>query len=287
MVEQLAGDYPNNFAALTMHVNGDSYAIPWGQERLDTFYGLAGAAPTFVVDTRLNCQASDYRYCVEQQLGSSTDTTIELSARPAGGGSWDVAANICLENRNARQVRLYVAATLDSPPGLPPDSTHVLMQTVQESDAVLPANGCETVITRVNLDPVSMAQTEDIAIIAWVQKPFTGAPSTVYQAGIMRWPFPTDAQLVSIEIEPDDVSMAVGEHLEFTATGRDQFGGVFSFQNPTWSLGESGSGAGTFSRALETPPLSSQRPPREAVRSSAPKTAFPAPPKLRSLIHLV
>ena len=59
--------------------------IPWGQNRLDVFYGVAGATPTFMVDALWNCQPSDYRYYVEQQLAQPTDVTLELSGSQVGG----------------------------------------------------------------------------------------------------------------------------------------------------------------------------------------------------------
>jgi plastocyanin len=68
----------------------------------------------------------------------------------------------------------------------------------------------------------------------------------VYQAGIMRWPFPAGSALTTIEVTPGDATMIVGEELEFTATGRDQSGAIVALENPTWSLGQSGSGSGSF-----------------------------------------
>ena len=92
MVEQIAEDYPDRFAPLTMHLNGDAWTIPWGQDRSDLFYGIAGLTPTFMVDALWNCQSSDYRYYVEQELAVPTDVTLELSANQVGGDTWDVTA---------------------------------------------------------------------------------------------------------------------------------------------------------------------------------------------------
>ena len=52
MVEQLAASHPDRFAAVTMHVNGDGYDTPWGQNRLDVFYSLGSAVPTFMFDRK-------------------------------------------------------------------------------------------------------------------------------------------------------------------------------------------------------------------------------------------
>jgi plastocyanin len=120
------------------------------------------------------------------------------------------------------------------------------MQKVSETDINLSGGGCQDVTTRINFDPLSMANTSNIVIIAWAQKPSVSTPAAVYQTGIMRWPFPAGSQLTTIEVTPVDVTMAVGEQVDFTATGKDQSGETFPLENPTWSLGGSGSGGGTF-----------------------------------------
>jgi plastocyanin len=143
-------------------------------------------------------------------------------------------------------VRIFIAPTLDHHPDLQSYSTNLLMQQVSETDITLSSAGCEDVTSRIKFDPVSMANTSNIVIIAWAQMPAASAPTTVFQAGIMRWPFPAGSQLTTIEVSPTDVSMAVGEHIEFTAVGKDQSGAVIPLENPMWSLGGSGSGGGTF-----------------------------------------
>ena len=173
-----------------MHVNDDGFDIPWGQNRLDVFYGLAAAAPTFMVDALWNSQLADYRYHVELQMAQPTDVTLELSGNPVGGSTFDLTARVCLEGGGSRPVRVYTAATLDHHPDLQRYSTNVLMQKVSETDVNLSGGGCQDVTSRITFDPVSMSQSSDIVIIAWVQAPASSGPTTVYQAGIMRWPFP-------------------------------------------------------------------------------------------------
>ena len=246
MVEQIADDYPDRFAPMTMHLNGDPWTTPWGQNRIDVFYGLAGVTPTFMVDALWNCQLSDYRYYVEEQLAIPTDVTLELSGSQVGSDTWDVTARVCLEGGGSRPVRVYTAATLDEHPDLQRYSTNVLMQPATETDITLTGAGCEDVTSRIKFDPVSMANTSNIVIIAWAQMPATSAPTTVFQAGIMRWPFPVGSQLTTIEVSPMDVTMAVGEQIEFTAVGKDQSGAIIPLENPMWSLGGSGNGGGTF-----------------------------------------
>jgi len=246
VVEQLAIDYPERFAPVTMHVNDDGFDTSWGQNRLDVFYGVPAAVPTFMIDAKWSPQISDYRYYVEHQLTQPTDVTLELSGNQVGGSKWDVTARVCLEGGGSKPVRVYTAATLDDHPDLPRYATNVLMRNVFESDINLSGGDCENVTTRITFDPLSMANTSDIVIIAWAQKPSASIPTIVYQAGIMRWPFPTGSQLTTIEVAPASVTMTIGEQLDFTATGKDQSGNTYPLENPTWSLGTSGSGGGTF-----------------------------------------
>ena len=246
MVEQIAEDYPDRFAPMTMHLNGDAWTIPWGQNRSDLFYGIAGLTPTFMVDAQWNCQIADYRYYVEQQLAIPTDVTLELSASQVGGDTWDVTARVCLEGSGSRPVRVFIAPTLDNHPDLQRYSTNLLMQEPFETDITLSSAGCENVTSRIKFDPVSMANASNIVIIAWAQMPASSTPTTVFQAGIMRWPFPAGSQLTTIDVTPADVTMAVGEQIEFTAVGSDQTGAVVPIENPMWSLGGTGTGGGTF-----------------------------------------
>lgn len=246
MVEQIAEDYPDRFAPITMHVNDDGYDIPWSQNRLDVFYGVPAAVPTFMVDALWNCRPADYRYYVEQQLGQSTDVTLELTASPTGGSVWDVTARVCLEAGGARTVRVFTAPTLDEHPDLQSYSTNLLMQKPFESDISLMAGECENVTSRITFDAVSMANSSNIVVVAWAQMPAASGPTTVYQAGIMRWPFPAGSQLTTIEVAPADVTMTIGEQIVFTATGKDQSGQTIALKSPTWSLGTVGTGFGSF-----------------------------------------
>jgi len=237
VVEQLAEDYPDHFAPVTMHVNGDGYETSWGQSRLDTFYGLAGLVPTFMVDAKWQCEPSDYRYYVEQQLAQPADVTLELTGEPAGGSAWDVNARVCSEGGGDRAMRIFIAPTLDAHPELPEYTTNALMQNPSETDISLSGGECTDVSTRITLDATSVANSSNIVIVAWAQKPSATGPSTMYQAGLMRWPFPAGSRLTTITVEPSDVTIAVGEAVALNATGFDQHGAAMPLDDLVWSLG--------------------------------------------------
>jgi hypothetical protein len=246
VVEQIAEDYPTRFAPLTMHVNDDGYDVAWGQNRLDTFYGLAGAAPTFMVDALWNCQTpGDYRYYVEQELAQDADMTLELFGNHVNGATWDITARLCHEGSSSRNVRVMIAPALDEHPELQRYATNVLMQKVKETDITIAGNSCENVTSRVTFDPMSVASSSDIVIISWAQRPTETAPASVYQAALMRWPFPAGSQLATIDVSPTNVTVPVGGEVDFTAVGKDQNGQDMPLDNPRWSLGP-GNGGGSF-----------------------------------------
>lgn len=253
MISDLASAYPDRFALVTAHVNGDGYETLWGQKRLDIFYGLTATVPSFLVDGEWSCAAGDYGYCVQSQLAAPTDVTLDLGASSVGGSTWDVTARICLEGGSSRTMRLYTAATLNDYPNPPTTSRNVLMQDVLEEDLTIPGGGCQTVTTRFTFDDQSMSNPSNIAVVAWVQAPSVTGPAAVYQAGIMRWPFPEGSRLTTIDISPASVALEVGGQVQLTATGRDQYGAVVPLDNPGWSLSGAGGGDGSFAPTSGSP----------------------------------
>ncbi|MEE4273803.1 MAG: hypothetical protein V2I67_19155 [Thermoanaerobaculales bacterium] len=245
MVQQLGDTYPGRFAPITLQVNGDPFTVPWSQDRLDLFYGLTAAVPTFMVDALINSRPGDYISDVEQRMGQPTDVTLELTGDPVGGSTWDITAQVCLEGGGSRPVRVFVAPTLDHHPDLQSYATNVLMQKVFETNVTLNGGGCSSVTDRIDFDPLSMANSSDIVVVAWVQDPASSIPATIYQAGLMRWPFPSGSQLAAIDVTPLDATLNVGDEVVFTATGRDQHGAPFPLSAPVWSFGV-GDGTGSL-----------------------------------------
>jgi plastocyanin len=249
VVEDIAEDYPETFAPITMHVNDDSYSTAWGQGRIDSFYGQSGFTPTFIVDGVWIASASEYRFYVEQQLASPTDMTIDMSANQVASSTWDVTARVCKEGSGSRQVRVYIAQTLDQYPSPPDYSTNVLRQDVPTQDITVSGGGCQDVTAQVTLDSISMSNLSNVVFVAWAQAPSNTGPAEVYQAGLMRYPFPAGSQLTTIDIAPVDPEVEVGGEVVFTATGKDQFGDPYPLSDPSWSLAGSGTGDGTFNPA--------------------------------------
>ncbi len=181
-----------------------------------------------------------------KQLVVPTDVTLELSGSQVGGDTWDVTARVCLEGS-----RVATGSGLHRPhPGRAPGSPEVLdqllMQEPSETDITLSGAGCENVTSRIKFDPVSMANTSNIVIIAWAQMPAASAPTTVFQAGIMRWPFPAGSLLTTIEVTPMESPWRSAIRSSSPPSARTRPAPSFRFENPTWSLGGAGTGGGTF-----------------------------------------
>ena len=244
MVSDLIDQNSGRFAVVTSHI-GDVYAVPWGEDRLASYYSLGTTTPTLMVDGWFDCPQRNYSDCLAQQLAVPSDTTIDLSGSQVSGATWDITAEICVENgAPSRTMRIYTAATLDDYPNPPEHSRNVLMQAVPSGDVTLSGGACSTVTQRITFDATSWSSPNDIVVIAWAQEPNAAGPANAYQAAIMPWPFPAGAELSSIVVEPSLADLEVGDTLRYTATGKDQNGNDFELTDPVWYT--TGSGAGTF-----------------------------------------
>jgi len=246
VVSDLIDSHAGRYAVVSYHIN-DSYEIPWGLSRLDDFYSMNDATPTMIYDGVQQCQNSDFALCLDQRLAQPSDMSISLSARQNGGPQWVIVADLCLSGGGSRNMRFYLAETLNDYPNPPEHSRNVLMQTPQTRDFSLAGGECTTIETVVDFDSTSWADQSNITVIAWAQAPSASGPADVYQAAIMQWPFPESPHLERIEIAPDTVTMDEGDRIRFSASGFDQFGHDFDIAEASWRL--SGDGSGNFSPA--------------------------------------
>jgi hypothetical protein len=188
------------FTAVQYH-SGDSYDTAFGTQR-KTFYALSGT-PLAWFDGVVKCsgaystipaQFNWYKTTYTQCLAVPTDVTIEMTATEIDSDTYDVHVKVCTEaGGTARQAKLYVVQVLDYWPASPTYQRNGHRQTAVASPAPfdLVPGQCSEVTYTFNFDATSMATPEDIKIIAWVQSTNAAAPSQVYQAGEMVWPFPS------------------------------------------------------------------------------------------------
>jgi len=247
VVSDLVDAHAGSFVLISYHID-DSYAIPWGENRLENFYFLGTTTPTLMLDGWKECPVRSYGDCVAQELGGTTDVLMTLSGSEVSGATWDVYSEVCLEDgASSKSMRIYTAATLNDYPNPPEHSRNLAMQEVSHEDLTLNGGECRQITTRFTFDAQSWAHKEEIVIISWAQEPGTTGPATTFQAAEMGWPFPANAELTSIEISPASVDLDVGDTQVFSATGKDQDGHDFPLSNPAWSA--NGDGSGEFSPA--------------------------------------
>jgi hypothetical protein len=244
VVSDLINQHSGQFAVITYHY-ADAFNVPWGDERLDTFYSLGGATPTMMFDGWLNCPSRNLSDCLNQQLAVAADTTIEPAASQVSGPTWDVTAEICVDSgAPSRTMRIYTAPALNDHPNPPDYSRNLLMQAPGVEDVTLAGGNCQTVTTRITFDSESWSNQNNIVVVIWAQEPNSSGPATAFQAATMPWPFPQATELTSIVISPQTAEISVGESQGFTAVGKDQFGADFPLSNPEWSM--TGDGEGTL-----------------------------------------
>jgi hypothetical protein len=206
---------PDTFTLVQYH-SSDSYSTPFGNRR-KTFYALTGT-PLAWFDGVTECsgaystviaQYNWYKGVYDQRHVVPTDITIEMSGTEIDADTYDVHVKVCMDpGGTAKTAKLYVTQVLDYYPASTPTiyrNTH--MQTAVDDPAPisLTPGECYEVTYTFNFNAVSMAQSEDIKIVAWVQNPAASAPAENYQAAEMTWPFPSQSACPEADVNQDGV----------------------------------------------------------------------------------
>jgi hypothetical protein len=193
VVSSLIDEHPTRFAVVEYHTQFDGYDLPWGQDRLDLFYGVwcGTTIPVMMYDGFYFWDPEDYPRGLSERLGVSTDVTIELAASEQQERIWDVSATVCIESGGAdKRMRIYAVQTLDHFPSQPSYSRRTFKQAAPTRDVDLDAGGCAEVSFNFSFDDESWVSRDDIAIVSWAQETTNYGPALVFQAAEMEWPFP-------------------------------------------------------------------------------------------------
>ncbi len=190
-------NYPGSFTFVQIHL-GDAYAISWSGPRA-AFYHVDGT-PTAWFDAaipRVGASSSDaaqynlYRSSYLSRMGVSTDVTMELTGDPIDADTYNIKAEVCIEEGGVgKTMRVHVVQVLDYWPPSPSYSRNGLKQAANSEDVTLAAGECAVVEGVFSFDSTSMANEENIKMIAWAQQPFGSAPAEAFQSAWMGWPFP-------------------------------------------------------------------------------------------------
>ncbi len=212
------GVAPDTFAFVQIH-HGDSYATGWGNTRYN-FYGGGGYPNSWFDGTihRLGAYPySTYLSDYNNRHNTSTDVTMDMSGEQVSGSTYSVEATVCVEGAVSRSLRIHMVQVLDRWPSSTSYSRNGLKQGATAEDLTVAAGECAIVQRNFTFDAGSMANTNNLKIIAWAQTQSASGSSgqaRVYQAAIMPWPFPTATVDAPARPAPDDAIDVDGTTLE-------------------------------------------------------------------------
>ncbi len=176
---------------MQIHI-GDSYATSWGNSR-KAFYGVTGTPTTWfdgVVQRVGGTSGMTYVPQYGPRAAIPTDVTISVGAAQVDGATYSVTATVCIEaGGTGKTMRIHIAQVLDYFPTSPTYSRNCFKQAGTHEDITLSPGECAQVTRTMTFDSDSMANPDNIQLIAWAQVPNASAPAEIHQAGILNWPF--------------------------------------------------------------------------------------------------
>jgi hypothetical protein len=189
VVNTLITNYPS-FVVVEYHVQ-DAYAFPWGESRGDFYDIWALGIPWFAYDGLFDAwPINTYESKLQQRLAVPTDVTLELSGVELAADTWEFTAEVCVEAGGVgKNMRIYMVQALDKYPVSPTYSRNTFQQAATTEDVTVAAGACVEVVRSFTFDTLSMANPEDIVVMAWAQAPLGGIPAEVHQAAQLKWPF--------------------------------------------------------------------------------------------------
>ncbi len=201
-MDSMIDNHPGTFVAVEYHwpLSLDGYGTVWGDSRGYSFYRVGGTPDAWfdgLVENSGSYQhiPSDYNRYNNTYLSRravSTDVTIDLGGMPQSGSTYTIQAQVCLEpSGTAKTMRIYIVQVLDNWPASPSYSRNTFKQAAATEVVSLNPGDCATITRTMTFDSTSMANAQDIKIIAWAQANLNSAPAAVYQAAEMGWPFPS------------------------------------------------------------------------------------------------
>jgi hypothetical protein len=194
VVSFLIDQYSDQFALIEYHTQGDGFDTPWGQSRLDDFYGgwCGNAIPVMMYDGFwYPLDVGDYERDLLQQLAQPTDVTIAVTATEVATARWAFTSEVCVEASGAgKRMRIYAVHAQDRYPTQPSYSRNTQVQDAPTVDVDLDPGQCAEVDFVFEFGPDFWGDRENIRIVVWAQETADLAPANVFQAAEVGWPFP-------------------------------------------------------------------------------------------------
>ncbi len=197
MVNTLIQNYDPHFAVVEYHVGDDGYHTVWGDDRGD-FYNIWGdGIPWFAYDGLYDAwPIATYETKLQQRLADPTDVVMTVTGVEQTPDTWEITTEVCIEAGGSdRTMRVYMVQVLDAlwvvdgHPNLPAYSRNTFKQAAATEDVAVVAGECAQVMRSFTFDADSMAQIEDVKIVAWAQEPAASIPAKAHQARVSPWPF--------------------------------------------------------------------------------------------------
>ena len=127
---------------------------------------------------------------LQQRFLDSTDVTLAVSGVEVAADTYDITTEVCIEaSGTGKTMRIYTVQVLDHYPRTAAYYRNSFIQAAVEEDVALAAGECTQVSRTFTLGADSMAQIEDVKIVAWAQEPLDFYPAEVHQAIESPWPF--------------------------------------------------------------------------------------------------
>jgi hypothetical protein len=195
--------YPDSFVAVEMHTQFDGFETPWGEDRLQNFYGAwAGTAiPLIMYDGFwYPLSIGDYERDMLDQMDNPTDVTIEVTGTEIGAAEYAFTAEVCVEPSGVgKTMRIYTVQALDFFPFDPDYSRNTVRQAALTRDITLNPGECDQVDSTFEFDSESWINRQNIKIVVWAQEALDVGPANVFQAEQIGWPFPEGGGTVDPE----------------------------------------------------------------------------------------
>ncbi|HSL18033.1 MAG TPA: hypothetical protein VLB51_09020 [Methylomirabilota bacterium] len=196
MASNLVDTFGSSIAVLGLHL--DSSGIPWNFTRVN-YYPFFAGTPTWLIDGMIDSWSGSppwnaWEPDTSTRVAVPTDVTITLSGQ-AGSvpEDWTITAAVCIEaGGTGKSMRIYLAEVLDDYPASPVFTRNGIRQVAPTEDIVLASGACTDVTRALTFDAATMAQIDDVSIIAWAQDDLPSGPAEVFQATQMHWPFWTE-----------------------------------------------------------------------------------------------
>ena len=205
-------DFPDTFVFVQYHW-GDEYDTPWVGDRA-SFYGLDGT-PWAWFDGRLSCPgaytdvSAQYDWYVDQynaRRALPTDVAISMTGMHLSGSTFRIRARIDVEAGGAtKSMRVYMVQVLDYFPVFPDEFHNTFKQAAATEYIVLQPGESQIIQRDFAFDSESLAHSDDIKIVVWLQRDLFSGPAEVFQAAVMNWPFAPDCNGNAIS-DADDIA---------------------------------------------------------------------------------